>query len=79
MIKNKVLNKCCSMLVALIVTLSLILPSMLMPQEVNAGTDSVTLNIRSNPSGGFRASGKSNQRLFTEKGEKFRNSSGKTL
>ena len=83
MIKNKVLNKCCSMLVALIVTLSLILPSMLMPQEVNAGTDSVTLNIRSNPSGGFRASGKSslsnNQRLFTEKGAKFRNSSGKTL
>ena len=34
MIKNKVLNKCCSMLVALIVTLSLILPSMLMPQDV---------------------------------------------
>lgn len=83
MIKKKVLNKCCSMLVALIVTLSLILPGMLMPQEVNAGTDSVTLSILSNPSGGFRASGKSNlsnnQRFFTEKGGKFRNSSGKTL
>ena len=83
MIKKKVLNKCCSMLVALIVTLSLILPGMLMPQEVNAGTDSVTLNILSNPSGGFITSGKSslcnNQRFFTEKGGEFRNSSGKTL
>ena len=71
------------MILVLTLTVTMILPSMLMPQDVSAGSDIITLGTLTNPSGGFRASGKtvlSNTKgFFTEKGGKFRNSSGKTL
>ena len=77
------LKKLASILLTLMVTVSMILPSMLMPKEVNAGTDSITLGTLSNPSGGFKADGKSSLTnktgVFAAKGGKFRNSSGQTL
>lgn len=39
MIENRILNKCCSMILAIIVIVSMMMPSMLMPKEVSAATD----------------------------------------
>lgn len=83
MIENTIAKRISSIFITFFVAISMLLPSILIPKEINAGTDSVTINVLTNPPGGFKASGKSslssNTSLFSVKGAKFRNGSGRVL
>lgn len=81
--ENRILNKCCSITLALTVTVTMLLPSMLMPREVSAGSDSVTIALNSNPQARYRANGKTSLSNYTTRydkaGSKIKNSSGSIL
>ena len=77
------LKKMASILLTFMVTVSMIMPSMLVPKEVSAGSDSVTIALNSNPQAGYRANGKTSLSNYTTRydkaGSKIKNSSGSTL
>lgn len=81
--ENRIFNKCCSIILALTVTVTMLLPSMLMPKEVSAGSDSVTIALNSNPQARYRANGKTSLSNYTTRydkaGSKIKNSSGSIL
>lgn len=83
MIENRILNKCCSIILALTVTVTMLLPSMIMPKEVSAGSDSVTIALNTNPQARYRANGKTSLSNYTTRydkaGSKIKNSSGSIL
>ena len=83
MIENRILNKCCSIILVLTVTVTMLLPSMLMPKEVSAGSDNVTVNLNSNRVAGYRANGKTslcnNITFYDQMGSTVINSNGSTL
>ena len=77
------LKKLGSILLTLMVTISMILPSMLVPKEVSAGSDNVIINLNSNRVAGYRANGKTSLSNYTTRydaiGSTIINSNGSTL